>query len=336
LLDVLACQERTGILAAQTPDTIRVNTLLTLQRFLYACSEQQPLLMVMEDIQWMDPTSEDFLAILADNLATVPVLLVVTRRPGLRPAWLQEAVATLIHLQPLDVDDSRRLVQMILGPYPLPSPQEQAIISWAGGNPLWVEELTRWVAESAPEATAVRLPDALADVVLARLEQLPPLAKQVLQTASVIGREFTFRMLRQVWDGEEQLDAALLELESRALCYAKRDAWEPVYGFAHSVLQELAYTSLAPLHRLRLHAAVGEALETFYAGCLEQVAGVLAWHYAQSERTEKALEYRKRRCGRGGSVFETGRPAHAALWLFPHAGALYHLPWGGTLAAGRY
>jgi predicted ATPase len=201
---------------------------------------------------------------------------------------------------------------------------------------LWVEELTRWVAESAPEATAVRLPDALADVVLARLEQLPPLAKQVLQTASVIGREFTFRMLRQVWDGEEQLDAALLELESRALCYAKRDAWEPVYGFAHSVLQELAYTSLAPLHRLRLHAAVGEALETFYADCLEQVAGVLAWHYAQSERTEKALEYRKRRCGRGGSVFETGRPAHAAIWLFPHAGALYHLPWGGTLAAGRY
>jgi DNA-binding winged helix-turn-helix (wHTH) protein/tetratricopeptide (TPR) repeat protein len=291
LLDVLACQERTGILAAQTPDTICVNTLLTLQRLLHACSEQQPLLMVIEDIQWMDPTSEDCLAVLAENLATVPVLLVVTRRPGLRPAWLQEAGATLIHLQPLDVDDSRRLVQMILGPYPLPPPQEQAIISWAGGNPLWVEELTRWVAERGPEPAAVLLPDAMADVVLARLEQLSPLAKQVLQTASVIGREFTFRMLRQVWNGEEQLDAALLELESRALCYAKHDAWESVYGFAHSVLQELAYTSLAPLHRLRLHAAVGEALETFYADCLEQVAGVLAWHYAQSERTQKALEY---------------------------------------------
>lgn len=291
LLDVLACQERTGILAAQTPDTIRVNTLLTLQRLLHACSEQQPLLMVIEDIQWMDPTSEDFLAMLAENLATVPVLLVVTRRPGLRPAWLQEAGATLIHLQPLDEDDSRRLVQMILGPHPLPPPQEQAIISWAGGNPLWVEELTRWMAESAPEPVAVLRPDVMADVVLDRLEQLPPFAKQVLQTASVIGREFTFRMLQQVWDGEEQLDAALLELESRALCYAKHDAWEPVYGFAHSVIQELAYTSLAPLHRLRLHAAVGEALETFYADCLEQVAGVLAWHYAQSERTPKALEY---------------------------------------------
>ena len=291
LLDVLACQERTGILAAQTPDTIRVNTLLTLQRLLHACSAQQPLLMAIEDIQWVDPTSEDFLAMVAENLATVPVLLVVTRRPGLRPAWLQEAGATLIHLQPLDVEDSRRLMQMILGSYPLPPPQEQALISRAGGNPLWVEELTRWVAESAPEPAAVQLPDALADVVLARLEQLPPLAKQVLQTASVIGREFTFRMLRQVWDGEEQLDAALLELESRALCYAQHDTWEPVYRFAHSVIQELAYTSLAPLHRLHVHAAVGEALETFYADCLEQVAGLLAWHYAQSERTQKALAY---------------------------------------------
>jgi tetratricopeptide (TPR) repeat protein len=100
------------------------------------------------------------------------------------------------------------------------------------------------------------LPDALADVVLARLEQLPPLAKQVLQTASVIGREFTFRMLRQVWDGEEQLDAALLELESRALCYAKHDAWEPVYGFAHSVhgysrMQGLYTTFLGATHLLQ-------------------------------------------------------------------------------------
>jgi tetratricopeptide (TPR) repeat protein len=291
LLDVLACQERTGILAAQTPDTIRVNTLLTLRRFLHACSAQQPLLMVIEDTQWIDPTSEDFLAMLAENLATVPLLLVVTRRPGLRPAWLQEAGATLIHLQPLDLDDSRRLMEMILGPHPLPPPQEQAIVSRAGGNPQWVEELTRWVAESVPAHEAVLLPDAMAEVVLARLEQLPPIAKRILQTASVIGREFTSRMLRQVWEGDEPLDAALLELESRALCYAQHDAQEPVYGFVHSVIQELAYTSLALRHRLSLHAAVGEALETFYADCLERVVGVLAWHYTQSERTHKALEY---------------------------------------------
>ena len=196
----------------------------------------------------------------------------------------------LIHLQPLEMDDSQRLVQMILGPSPLPQ-QEQAIISRAGGNPVWVEELARWVAESAAEPAAVLLPDSIADVVLARMEQLSPIAKQVLQTASVIGREFTFRMLRQVWDDDDQLDAALLELESRALCYAKYDAQEPAYEFAHSVIQELAYTNLPPLRRMHLHAAVGEALETLYSGCLDQVAGVLAWHYAQSERTSKALQY---------------------------------------------
>jgi tetratricopeptide (TPR) repeat protein len=147
------------------------------------------------------------------------------------------------------------------------------------------------VAETVAEHAAVLLPDSMAEVILARLEQIPPIAKQVLQTASVIGREFTFRLLRQVWNDDEPLDAALLELESRALCYAKRDAQEPVYEFAHSVLQELAYTSLPPLHRLRLHAAVGEALEMLYADCLEQVTGSLAWHYARSERTHKALQY---------------------------------------------
>ena len=291
LLDMLACQERTGILAAQAPATLRVNTLLTLQRLLHACSERQPLLIVIEDVQWIDPTSEDFLAALIEDLETVPVLLIVTRRPGPQPAWLREAGATPIHLRPLDVNDSQRLVQMILGPHPLGPQQEQTILSRAGGNPLWVEELTRWVTESATEPTATLLPASMTDVVLDRLGQLAPIAKQVLQTASVIGREFTFRILRQMWDDEEQLDAALLELESRALCYAKHGTSELVYGFAHSVLQEAAYTSLSPLHRLSLHAAVGEALETLYADCLEQVAGVLAWHYAQSERTHKALQY---------------------------------------------
>ncbi|MDH3601347.1 MAG: hypothetical protein OEU26_17155, partial [Candidatus Tectomicrobia bacterium] len=276
---------------AQTPATIRVHTLLTLQRLLHACSERQPLLIILEDIQWLDPTSEEFLAALVEDLETAPVLLVVTRRPSPRPAWLQEAGATLIHLQPLDVEDSRRLLRMIPGPCPLSPQQEQAIISRAGGNPLWAEELTRWVVENATEHAAVPLPDSLADVMLARLEHLPSIAKQVLQTASVIGCEFPFRMLRQVWDDEEQLDTALLELESRALCYAKPDAPEPVYGFAHSMIQELAYTSLSPLHRLSLHAAVGEALETLYADCLEQVVGGLAWHYAQSEQTHKALQY---------------------------------------------
>ena len=299
LLDLLVCQDRADILKAQDPMTIRIRTVLALQRLLHADSRSQPLIVAIEDVQWIDSTTDDCLASMSDGLESLPILFVVTRREGQRPEWVDDDVVTPIALRPLAADEGRYLIQSILAPNQLPSELEQAIVAQTDGNPRWIEEATRWVVEmgmSEPTAALpASLPVSLNDVVMARLEQLTSVAQPVLQTASVLGREFSLRVLREVWDGaDDQLDAALRVLESRGWCLTKGEAAEPVYTLAHNLVQEVVYASLPPLRRATLHTRAAAVLERLHEDRLEPVIGALAWHYAQSEHADKAVDYLSR------------------------------------------
>jgi predicted ATPase/DNA-binding winged helix-turn-helix (wHTH) protein/class 3 adenylate cyclase len=290
LLHLLGGKAATDQLAILSPETLRVRLFATLRQMLLACSRQRPLIVAVEDVHWIDPSSEEFLTLLLDSLAQVPVLLLVTFQPEYRPAWLDTAAAAVVSLLPLLPRDSLRLVQSILPQERALAPLVQAILARAAGHPLFLEELTRAIVEQRALEAEVVMPDTIRGALMARLDHLPEAPRRLLQTAAVLGPTVSIRLLEAIWDDPEGLDPLLLELERRALCYEYRGAPEPTYVFKHALLQEVAYKSLLPARRRTIHAAVGQALERLSPARAEAVVPLLAYHYAQSGQATRAVE----------------------------------------------
>ena len=161
----------------------------------------------------------------------------------------------------------------------------------AEGNPFFLEELTRAVIEHGDAETARDVPDTIQGVLMARIDRLPEAHKRLLQTASVLGREFSPRLLAAIWEGTDPLAPLFLELQRLELLFVRTGADEPLYVFKHALTQEVAYTSLLRGHRHAVHAAAGQALEALYADRLEEVHDRLAYHYAHTDQAAKAVEY---------------------------------------------
>ena len=161
----------------------------------------------------------------------------------------------------------------------------------AEGNPFFLEELTRAVIEHGDFQAEVIAPDTIQGVLSARIDRLPEPHKRVLQTASVLGREFASRLLREIWDGSGSLDPLLLDLQRMEFVFERTGAVEPVYVFKHALTQDVAYASLLTTRRQALHAAAGQALETLYAERLEDVHDRLAYHYARTDHAAQAVKY---------------------------------------------
>jgi predicted ATPase len=291
LLHLLGVELPAGQGAVSSPAVRRLRTFASLRQMLLTGSRQQPLVLAIEDLHWIDPTSEDWLVSLLENLADAPMLLLVTYRPEYRPAWLAKPYTTQLPLPPLTPHDSLRLVRSVLPQDTLPTSLVQAILARAAGHPLFLEELARVSIEQQTVASNMVMPDTLRGVLMAHLEQLPEVPRRLLQTASVFVRAFPVRLLAAAWDGPDGVDRALLDLERRALCYEQHELPEPTYVLKHTLVQEVAYKSLMPARRQALHAAVGQTLETLSAGHCEEVYALLAYHYAHTSAAAKAVEY---------------------------------------------
>ena len=165
------------------------------------------------------------------------------------------------------------------------------IVAKADGNPFFLEELTRAVVAQVDSQSAVTVPDTIQGVLMARIDRLPEEPKRLLQTASVLGREFSPRLLQAIWDGTGATAPLLAELKRQEFLYEPLGTEDPVYVFKHALTQEVAYTSLLTTRRQALHAAAGWALEALYAHRLEEAYDRLAYHYAQTDEAAKAVEY---------------------------------------------
>src|SRR5205823_3886704 len=253
-------------------------------------SQRQPLILAVEDLHWIDQTSEACFASLVESLAGAPILLLCTYRPGYRPPWLEKSYATQIALRRLTPLDSLAVVHAVLQRV-LPDPLSQVILAKAEGNPFFLEELTRAVVEHGDLRSLQVVPDTIQGVLAARIDRLPEEPKRLLQTASVLGREFSPRLLGMLWDTPDVLEAYLEELKRLEFLYERTEAIEPVYVFKHVLTQEVAYDSLLISRRQALHAAAGRALESLYADRLEEVYDRLAYHYARTTESAKAIEY---------------------------------------------
>jgi class 3 adenylate cyclase/tetratricopeptide (TPR) repeat protein len=289
LLHLLGIGEPGGSSALLNPETVKAKAFEILHRASIKGSLKRTLVLVVEDLHWVDKVSEEFLGFLAENAPGARILLLGTYRPGYRPPWIDKSYAGQTSLHPLSRDDSVQMLRSVLSEERLIDLVTEEIVAKADGNPLFLEQLALHAGENL--RSALMVPNTIHDVVMARIDRLSEKTKQLLQTAAVIGREFSFRLLSAVLEGAGSLEAQLRELIRLEFVYERVEPEGTTYVFRHALTQEAAYGTLLERHRHTLHRAIGHALEQLYTGRIGEVAELLALHFGRSDDTEKAVDY---------------------------------------------
>jgi class 3 adenylate cyclase/DNA-binding winged helix-turn-helix (wHTH) protein/tetratricopeptide (TPR) repeat protein len=281
-------------LAALSPEQRKARTFALLRHLLRYTSQQQPLVLAVENLHWSDPTSEEWLTSLAEQLGDMPVLLLTTYRPGYQLPWLRHSAATQMALSRLSPRDSLLMLQSIPQAAQLPAPLHQAIVAKAAGNPFFVEELTWAAVAHGNHAGPLPLPDTIEAVLAARLDRLPPEAKRLVRIAAVIGPEVPVLLLQTIAElSEEALQRGLAHLQATEFLYETRLFPGPVYTFKHALTHEVAYGSLLQERRRVLHACIVETLEALSRDQVAEQVERLAHHALRGEVWDKALTYCK-------------------------------------------
>ena len=322
ILQLLGAKEGTASLAMLTPEAIKSRTFDTLRQMSLQSSQQHPLIFAIEDLHWLDRTSEDFLVALVESLPGASMLLLTTYRPGFRPPWIEKSYATQISLRSLASQDAVSVVHSIRQHRALPEPLAQTIVQKAEGNPFFLEELTRAIIEHGDFQADMMVPDTIQGVLMARIDRLQEEPKRLLQTASVLGREFSPRLLSAIWDNAETLQPLLLELKQLEFLYEHSGIEEPSYVFKHALTQEVAYDSLLTTRKQVLHAMAGQTLESLYADHLEDAYDRLAYHYARTDKSAKAVEYQRLIAERAARAYAHAEAAATLQDALVHAGQL--------------
>jgi transcriptional regulator with AAA-type ATPase domain/predicted ATPase len=295
VLTLLGVRPDPDALAQQSPQAVRARTIALLVQLALQEAHQRLLVLEVENLHWCDPSSAEVLMALVERLAGTALLLLTTYRPEYRPPWLDKSYATQVTLTRLPAADSRRIAQAVLGPTLVAEALVQAIITRAGGNPLFVEELARTVVEAGAGQLPEAVPATLEGVLAARLDRLPPAAKHVAQVAAVIGAEVPGPLLQAVlgWP-EAVMQASLAHLQATELLYETRLVPTPVYTFKHVLTQEAAYQALLPRGRQALHGQIAQVLEEHFPKTAETQPELLAHHYTEAGLAESAVAYWQR------------------------------------------
>jgi tetratricopeptide (TPR) repeat protein len=289
LLDIETASEQS---ARMSPDEQKTRTFETLHQLCLASSRQQPCVMAIENLHWIDATSDAYLETLVERLVGAPILLLVSFRPGYRTPWLDKSYATQLALQPLEQQESRRVLRAVRHDAPLSVVLEQHLLTKAEGNPFFLEELAQTVVENAGDSPTLVMPDTVQAVLAARIDRLPPTEKQLLQIAAVIGAEVPSPLLHALAGvSEGALQHPLAHLQAVELLYETRMASECTYVFKHVLTHEVAYSSLLQEQRRTLHQRIVVALETLYTHHLAEQSDRLAYHALHGEAWDKAWHY---------------------------------------------
>ena len=318
------------------PPQRRQRTLDALKRVLLRESQVQPLLLVFEDLHWIDTETQTLLDSLVESLPTVRLLLLVNYRPEYRHGWGSKTYYTQLRLDPLPPRSAEELLQVLLGDDPSLAPLKRLLIARTEGNPFFLEESVRALVETgvlvgAPGAyrlaqalPTIQVPATVQAVLAARIDRLPPEAKRLLQTAAVIGTEVPLPLLQAIAElPEAALHGGLAHLQAAEFLYETRLFPDHEYTFKHALTHEVAYGSLLQERRRVLHARIVEALEALAGDRVAEQVERLAHHALRGEVWDKALAY----CRQAGEK-ALARSAHReAVGYFEQAlSALPHLP----------
>jgi class 3 adenylate cyclase/predicted ATPase len=306
-----------------TPQERRGRTIDAMTRRLEALACRQPVLLIFEDVHWIDPTSLDVLNRMVHRIPGWPVLLVVSFRPEFQPPWVGEPHVTLLTLNRLGPDDSRRLLEQIDANKELPGGAVDEIIARTDGVPLFVEELTKAVVEAGTTqerrdqiAVIPRLrlavPTTLHASLMARLDRLGS-GKEVAQIGSAIGREFSYELLATVSRcSPDQLEGALERLVDAGLLFREGVRPHATFLFKHALVQDAAYGTLLRSQRERLHARIAAALEGHFPEIVTAQPALLAHHCTEAGLMEAAVDYWLK-AGQGAAARAAGIEAESQL-----------------------
>ena len=324
LLQLLDLPVAPECLARLSPEARQVRTFALLRHLVVHAAQPQPLVLVVENVHWIDPTSEAWLLSLVERLAGAAILLVGTCRPGSPLPWGAHAAGTQVALPPLRVPDSRAVVQAVLGAAVLPEARLRALLAQAGGNPFFLEELAWHAVEHDEPDTPGAVPETVQAVLAARMDRLPPEAKRLLQIAAVIGMDVSCPLLQALAEQpEEHLQQSLAHLQAAEFLYETRLFPEPEYTFKHALTHEVAYNSLLLERRRVLHARIVEALEALAPERVAEQVERLAHHALRGEVWDKAVTY----CQQAGARAYDRAAFREAVASFEQAlQALAHLP----------
>jgi class 3 adenylate cyclase/predicted ATPase len=284
------------------PEQRRQRTLKALTAQMEALTRANPVLIIFEDVHWIDPTSLEALGRAVDRVRTARVLLIVTFRPEFDPPWIGRPYVTTFTINRLGQRDIDAMIDRVIGNKLLPPNIRQDIIERTDGIPLFVEEMTKAVLEAEGEGEAQRItaavpspslavPASLYASLMARLDRLGP-AKEVAQVGAAIGREFSHALLVAVArKPEPELASALNRLIAAGLVFQRGVPPHATYLFKHALVRDAAHGTLLREPRRALHARIAEALETHFPDIAENQPEVLAHHCTEASLIEKAAGF---------------------------------------------
>jgi len=285
-----------------TPQRKKERTFEAWLRQLDALAREQPVMIVFEDLQWVDPTSRELLDLIIERVERWPILLIATFRSEFRPPWIGQPHVTAMSLNRLNRRNAATLVRGLAGAEAaLPSDVADAIVERSDGVPLFLEELTKAVLEeavqigglvSAMPGTALPLPATLHASLLARLDRLGPVVNEVAQIGAAIGRQFSFQLLAAVaTQSKPELQAAITMLVEAGLVFQRGAPPQASFLFKHALVQEAAYGTLLRAPRQLLHARVADALLPADGEKETAAPEVIAHHLESAGRSAEAIHY---------------------------------------------
>jgi class 3 adenylate cyclase/tetratricopeptide (TPR) repeat protein len=318
------------------PPQRRQQTLEAVKRLLLRESQLQPLLLLFEDLHWIDAGTQAFLDSLLESLPTAPVLLLVNYRPEYQHGWGSKTYYTQLRLDPLPPESAEALLQALLGDDPSVQALKRLLIERTEGNPFFLEENVRTLIETdalvgergayrlVQDLQTLQMPPTVQAVLAARIDRLPPEEKRLLQTAAVLGKDVPFALLHAIAEiPEDALRLGLAHLQAAEFLYETSLFPELEYTFKHALTHEVAYAGILHERRRALHVRIVEAMEQRAADRLAEQAEQLAQHALRGEVWEKVLLY----CRQAGTKALARSANREAVAYFEQAlGALTHLP----------
>ena len=304
LFSLLGIIEGEDPLAQMDGQLKKRRTLEAIKRILLRESLNQRLMVIFEDLHWIDEATQEFLNLLTDSLGTAKILLLVNYRPEYSQKWNSKTYYTQLRLDPLGRESADEMLQSLLGENRELAQLKHLIIEKTEGNPFFMEETVQVLFDEGAlvhDGNAVKLtrslntlkiPPTVQGILAARIDRLPSDVKDLLQTLAVIGREFPVSMIRAVViKSDDELNRLLNHLQLGEFIYEQPAVGDIEYIFKHALTQEVSYNSVLIERRKQLHERIGATLETLYASSLDDHLAELAHHYGRANNPGKAVRY---------------------------------------------
>ncbi len=313
LFALLGIPSGDALLDEMDPSIRRRRTREAVKSLIVRESLNQPLILIFEDLHWVDAESEALLNLVADSIGTAQILMMVNYRPEYRHHWGNKTYYTQLRLDPLGPDNAAELLSAMLGDDPAIDSLKAAIIERTQGNPFFMEEMVQVLFDRgvlvrngavslARPLTSIEIPSTVKGILAARIDKLAPADKDLLQSLAVIGKEFSMGLVRRVvGKPDDELAPMLANLQASEFIYEQPAFPENEYTFKHALTQEVAYNSVLMQRRRIIHERTATALEETFAATLDDHLAELAHHYSRSANASKAIEYLRRAAEQAGA-----------------------------------